>query len=336
MTARSGVRKWISIALSIVLLALVASEPEYYTHESRAGDYVKRMNVDSRPREYRLHIPTGYDGSRPVPLLFVFHGSSASAAVIERETGFDDIADSLGFIVVYPEGLHRGWNIGECCRYAYMERVREIAFVQRMIDHLEAGLDIDPSRVFATGYSDGGTLSMLLACRLSGRIAAVASVSGTLFNPLPPCLVTRPVPVVIVHGTADSHIPYLGQRGATADVRAQHATLSAPQLTQFWVDRDDCDATPATMQSGRVIRKAYSCPQGAQVLFYAIEGGEHGWPGGGRGWIFSPVPPSDMNATDSITAFFLRQRIRLGAAASGGQHGRDVPLTVQHHRSGDA
>ena len=292
-----------------MLLALVASEPEYYTHESNAGDFVKKIYVNGRNREYRLHIPDGYDASRAVPLVLVFHGSSASASVIERETSFDRVADSLGFVVVYPEGLHRGWNIGECCRYSFMEGVNETAFVTSLLNHLEAGLSIDRSRVFATGYSDGGTLSVLLACTLSDRITAIASVSGTLFDPLPSCELSRPVPVVVVHGTADSHIPYGGQRGGKATARSQHLTLSATQLVSFWVERNGCAEAPRVQRAGRVIRTEYACPDSAAVLFYSIDGGQHGWPGGGRGWIFSPLPPSDMSATDSIAAFFMKHRL---------------------------
>jgi polyhydroxybutyrate depolymerase len=310
MARRTGIRTGFTIALVAVLLTLVASDPEYYTHETVPGDYVKRIDVGGRTREYLLHIPRNYDGTRPFPLLFAFHGSSASASVIERETSLDDAADSLGFVVVYPEGLHRGWNIGECCRYSFMQHVSETEFIARLLDHIERGLDIDSTRIYATGYSDGGTLSMLLGCALSSRITAVAAVSSTLFDPLPACAVSRPIPTVIIHGTADSHIPYAGQSGGLSYLRIQHQTLSAPQLTQFWVARDRCSATPTVRQTGRVIRREYECPRGTSVLFYTIEGGEHGWPGGGRGWIFSPKPPSDMSATDSIVKFFLRQRIQ--------------------------
>ncbi|HEY5088193.1 MAG TPA: PHB depolymerase family esterase [Gemmatimonadaceae bacterium] len=291
-----------------MLVALVASEPEYYRHETTAGDYVKKIDIEGRHREFRLHLPPRYNGARRMPILLAFHGSSASASVIERETSLDAIADSLGFIVVYPEGLHRGWNIGECCRYSYVQHVDETAFVSAILDHLELGAGVDPTRVFATGYSDGATLSFLLACNLPTRITAVAAVSATLLDPLPACNVPRPIPVVIIHGTADTHIPYGGQRGAKASVRGRHQTLSAPEVARFWVERDRCSEPPRTSSSGRVVRSEYDCPSGASVLFYTIDGGEHGWPGGGRGWIFSPEPPSDMNATDSIVTFFMRQR----------------------------
>lgn len=308
MAGCSIVRTGLAIVLAVVLVALMASEPAYYTNETVAGDYLKKIDVGGRHREYLLHLPSGYASTRRMPLVLVFHGSSASASVIERETSFNHLADSLGFIVVYPEGLHRGWNIGECCRYSFMEHVSETTFVNALLNHLEAGLSVDPTRVFATGYSDGGTLSFILACNLSTRITAVAAVSATLFDPLPACDMSRPVPVAIIHGTGDTHIPYGGQRGAKSGVRARHMTLSAPQVAQFWIDRDRCGASPQTSRTGRVVRREYKCPDSASVLFYTIEGGEHGWPGGGRGWIFSPLPPKDMSATDSIATFFMRQR----------------------------
>lgn len=297
------------VLLASALACLTASEPEYYTHETAPGDYVKKIDVDGRTREYRIHLPSGYDGVTPLPVVFAFHGSSASASVIERETSLDEIADSLGIIVVYPEGLHRGWNIGECCRYAFKQHVDETTFVSAMLDRLERGLAVDPSRVYATGYSDGGTLSFLLACHLPNRIAAVAGVSATLFAPVPRCDITRPVPAMIIHGTGDTHIPYAGQPGGRPEIRAQHFTHSAPEVAQFWAEHDRCEPRPRSDTSGRVIRDVYTCPDSAQVVFYTIRGGEHGWPGGGRGWIFSPVPPSDMSATDSIVTFFLRHRL---------------------------
>jgi polyhydroxybutyrate depolymerase len=314
MADRSPVRAVLTVVLAVVLVALVASEPGYYAHETAAGDYLKKIDVGGRHREYRLHLPSGYDGTQRLPLLLAFHGSSATASVLEHETSLDEVADSLGFIVAYPEGLYRSWNIGECCRYAFAMHVGDVAFVNSLLDHLEANLRVDATRVFAAGYSDGGTLSFLLACSLPTRIAAVAAVSATLFDPLPACNISRPISVLIIHGTADTNIPYNGQPGATADARTQHLTLSARDVVQFWVNRSGCVAAPRTTRAGRVIRSEYDCSHSARVLFYTIEGGEHGWPGGGRGWIFSPVPATDMDATDSIVSFFLHRRTKAPVA----------------------
>lgn len=309
MARRSYIRVGLVVVLAAALAALVASDPGYYSHETVAGDYVKRIDVAGRRREFRLHLPSGFGRTRHLPLVLVFHGSSASASVIERETNFDALADSVGFIVAYPEGLHRGWNIGECCRYSFKENVSDIAFAGALIAHLELGLGIDSTRIYAAGYSDGGTLSMLLACSMSDRIAAIGTVSGTLFDPLPPCNLSRPVPVIVIHGTGDTHIPYAGQRGLQAMFRGTHANLSAPEVARFWTDRDSCEAPPQTTRSGRVVRMVYDCADSTVVTFFTIEGGEHGWPGGGRGWIFSPRPPSDMSATDSIVTFLMRYHL---------------------------
>ncbi|MGI8508761.1 MAG: alpha/beta hydrolase family esterase, partial [Gemmatimonadaceae bacterium] len=253
--------------------------------------------------------PAGYDGKHALPLILAFHGSSASASVIEHETALDQRADSLGIIVVYPEGLHRAWNIGECCRYSFKQGVDETHFVSAIMDAVERVFTIDSSRVYAVGYSDGGTLSYILACNLPNRFTAVAAVAATLFRPEPDCNLPRSVPVMIVHGTADSHVPYGGRAGGPAGVRGPHFEHSAPEVTQFWTTRDGCAPVPEAMQSGNVTTERYLCRDSAEVVFYTVKGGEHGWPGGGRGWVFSPEPSHDMVATDSILKFLLKYRL---------------------------
>ncbi len=302
------------LILGVALATLTASATEFYTHETVPGDYTKKVDVDGRTREYRIHIPNGYPngypGERALPIIFAFHGTSASARVIEQETSLDQRADSLGFIAIYPEGLHRGWNIGECCRYSFKQRVDDTHFVGAILDDVEHGFPIDSGRVYAMGYSDGGTLSYLLACRMSNRVTAVAGISATLFEPEPHCDLTRPVPVMIVHGTGDAHIPYAGSVGGPPEGPEPHFTHSAPDVTQFWVNRDGCSVTPETVQSGHVVKTSYQCRDNAEVVFYTIRGGTHGWPGGGRGWIFSDEPPRDMVATDTVVNFFLRYNLR--------------------------
>jgi polyhydroxybutyrate depolymerase len=298
-----------------VPLCTRASDSELYAIPAGAGNYVRHVQVAGDAREYRLHVPKGYDGSRPLPLVFAFHGSSASAAVIERETSFNELGDSLGFFAVYPEGFHRGWNVGNCCNYSYMKHKDEAAFVMRILDVLSHGLRVDTTAIYATGYSDGGTLSMLLACELSATITAAASVSGTLLDPLPACNLSRPVSMMVIHGTGDHNIPYEGRAGGPGNIRGPHHEHSAPDVAQFWIQHDSCDTRPELAQHLAVIKATYICAGGrAEVVFFSIHNGQHGWPGGGRGWIFSPRPPTDMAASDTIAAFFLRHRTGESAA----------------------
>src|SRR6266542_101073 len=225
-------------------LCTSASDSELYAVPAVAGDYVRHVRVAGDSRKFRLHVPMGYDASTPLPILFAFHGSSASASVIERETSFNQLADSLGFFVVYPEGFHRGWNVGSCCNYSYVKRKDEGLFVRGMLAMLSHGLRLDSTRVYATGYSDGGTLSMLLACNLPSTITAAASVSGTLFEPVPKCVKSRAVPMMVIHGTGDHNIPYEGRPGGSRYVRGKHRERSAPEVAGFWLDQESCDKTP--------------------------------------------------------------------------------------------
>jgi polyhydroxybutyrate depolymerase len=232
--------------------------------------------------------------------------------VLERETSLDERADVQHFFVVYPQGLRRAWNIGECCYYAFTHGVSEIAFMTAMLDQLRATVTIDTSRVYVTGYSDGGTLSYLLACALPDRIAAAAAISATLFDPLPSCSLPHPVPVMIVHGTGDHQIPYQGRPGGPASGRRPSLYHSVYDVTKFWLDRNRCYTMPEQVRTNRVIRVRYRCADSAEVLLYTILGGEHGWPGGGRGWIFSPQPPQDMVASDTVVRFFFRHHQPVG------------------------
>lgn len=314
MTFLTRLRTLLATIVAIAApLLMRAAGTDAYAIPMSPGNYVRHVSVNGDERTYRIHLPAGYDASTPLPIIFAFHGTSASAVVLERETSFDRISDSLGFFVVYPEGLHRGWNVGDCCRFSFVKHKDEKAFTMKILDELTLGLRLDTTRVYVTGYSDGGTLSLLLACGASSRITAVASVAGTLLDPLPACNLSRPVPVMIIHGTGDHNIPYEGRQGGPGYIRGNHHEHSAPEVAQFWINRDSCATSPVLSRIRSVEKAAYICGGGqAEVLFYTIYNGQHGWPGGGRGWIFSPKPPSDMAASDTIAAFFLRHRIGEG------------------------
>jgi len=300
------------------LASVTAASPAYTVPKPEPGDYVSHVQVRGMERSYRLHVPSGYRSARrlALPVIFVFHGSNASASVIERETSFDARADSLGFFVVYPEGERRAWNIGECCHQAFRDHLDEAAFVTNIIGQLRDDFHVDTTRIYSTGYSDGATLSYMLACRIPHTLAAVAGISGTLFTPEPRCALPRPVPVMIVHGTADRSIPYQGIKGGPPNGGGVHFNRSAPGVTSFWVQHDRCASAPESVQHGNVVRVRYECPKSAEVLFYTIRGGAHGWPGGGRGWVFSPLPPTDMSATDTVIRFFFRHRLDEGGGST--------------------
>ena len=240
----------------------------------------------SRNRRYRVHVPPSYDPSLPTPLVLNLHALGSNARTQELYTGMSSKADQEGFVVVHPEGVGGSWNGGACCGQASTTRVDDVGFVRALLDDLGTRVCVDPKRVYATGMSNGGFMSHRLACDLADRIAAIAPVAGT--NAATSCDPSRPVPVLHLHGTADTIVPFLGTRRTIAD----------------WVARNGCDSEPTvTFDEGNATCETYgACTDGADITLCSIRGLGHLWPGG-------PGSLSSIDATDAIWDFFAARRL---------------------------
>jgi len=141
----------------------------------------------------------------------VLHGAGGNAEYAQRMAGFTRKADSDGFIVAYPNGTGKlrrrqlTWNAGDCCGDAWEYGVDDVAFFPALTARLKAELKVDPLRVYAAGFDNGGMMAQRLACDLSDKVAAAASVAGAL---PPACRPAQPVSVMLIHGTADQWVPY--------------------------------------------------------------------------------------------------------------------------------
>ncbi|UCE26200.1 MAG: phospholipase, partial [Candidatus Coatesbacteria bacterium] len=95
------VKKLLAVAFLVVLSV-----------SAGCADEKKTITVDGVEREYYVHVPEGYDGPEPVPLVLALHGGGGKAEKMDKLTGFNDVADREGFIVVYPQGEDKHWNDG--------------------------------------------------------------------------------------------------------------------------------------------------------------------------------------------------------------------------------
>ena len=159
---------------------------------------------DGIQRDYILYIPEIYDGSTAVPLVLNFHGFGSSASQQMFYGDFRDIADTEGFLLVHPEGTSsigdQFWNVGFPGNSS--STIDDVGFTEALIDELATLYAIDLDRVYATGMSNGGFMSFLLACQLSEKIAAVASVTGSMTqDTFDDCNAQHPTPVLQIHGT---------------------------------------------------------------------------------------------------------------------------------------
>jgi polyhydroxybutyrate depolymerase len=123
-----------------------------------------------------VHIPTGYQAEHPTPVVLNYHGYSSNGEEIESYTQFSQKADREQFIVVYPYGTGPilAWSVSKMCNF----ETDDVLFTSDLLNKLQQDLCIDNQRIYATGFSNGGGMVNLLACKLSKRIAAFAPVSG--------------------------------------------------------------------------------------------------------------------------------------------------------------
>lgn len=268
-----------------------------------AQSVIKTMIHDGIQREYRLYVPSIYDGSESVPLLFNLHGYGSNAVQQEVYGDFRSIADTANFILVHPDGTDdmtgtAFWNAFG----SPSETVDDIGFISALIDTLADDYNIDLNRVYSTGMSNGGFMSYTLACQLSHRIAGIASVTGTMvtFN-LNACNCQHPMPVMQVHGTLDGTVPYNGNA---------QGFVAVEDLVDHWVDFNNCNTTAVetavpdvNMTDGCTAdRFVYSGgTNDASVELYRINGGGHTWPG--TPVVFG-VTNQDFSASVEIWRFF--------------------------------
>jgi polyhydroxybutyrate depolymerase len=255
-------------------------------------------------RTYLLYVPSSYDPSVPAPLVISLHGFVEWPAHQMQISGWNDLADEIGFIVVYPSGTQfpRRWQAGSRPEDP-SDPLLDVIFISDLIDELERTYNIDPTRIYANGLSNGAGMSYLLGCTLSERITAIGGVAGAYAFPLEQCHPTRPVPMIAFHGTADPIVSYQG--GASGDGRFVFPYLPDWMATQAALN--GCDAASLEIPaSGQVSGVRYSgCAQAADLVFYTLAGSGHTWPGGEPlpEWIAGSTS-RDINATRVMWEFF--------------------------------
>ncbi|HEV8411787.1 MAG TPA: PHB depolymerase family esterase [Gemmatimonadaceae bacterium] len=266
-----------------VLGALVAMGASH----AGAQSVERTLTVAERVRTYHLHVPS--KRSSPAALVFVFHGGGGQGSGIERTSGFDAISEREGFVVVYPDGVDRGWNDGRTDaprQGALRKQVDDLAFVRAMLTDIATVVPVDSKRIYATGMSNGAIFSQYLAAKMSDRFAAIAPVAGGIADPFNQEFApANPVSVLAINGTRDPLVPYAG--GNVARV-GRGKVISVDDAMHLWVVRDGASPEAQTgllpdtdpSDGCRVTWKKWTGGKnGTEVWLYSEEGAGHTWPG---------------------------------------------------------
>ncbi len=315
----------VAFALGLALLLPAAQAQETLRDrikariaERRAGQAPTQGSLQElqvQGRKVLVHLPAGYDATRPAPLVLAFHGGGGWAEFMadDEKYGLQKKADAAGFVVAFPNGYSKmpggkfaTWNAGGCCGDARDRTVDDVAFVRAAVTAIKGRYSIDASRVFATGMSNGGMMSHRLACEAADVFRAVASVAGT--DATANCTPSRPIAVLHIHAKDDDHVLFNGGAGPGAfrDESKVMNFVSVPETISRWVQRDHCTASPQrTLEKAGAYCESYSgCAGGTQVQLCVTETGGHSWPGAASVRRGKEAASQALDANDVIWRFF--------------------------------
>ncbi len=273
------------------------------------GQSTQTIDSGGASRTFHLYRPQGLNG--PAPLVVMMHGGFGSGEQAEGAYHWDSEADKGGlgghFLVAYPDGLNRAWNAGSCCGEPQRTNLDDVGFITTMVAAIEQQMPIDPSRVYATGMSNGAMMALRLGCQ-TDTFAAIAPVAGTL---LTDCSQARPTSVLQIHGIADDRVPYNGGPGKAFAINGNPRVdgPSVPSVNATWRGIDGC-SPPTSTTSGDVTTDTAGCADGRTVELISVAGAGHQWPGGTKSPLLERLgaaPPSTaLDATDTIWQFFAQ------------------------------
>ena len=240
------------------------------------GDATESIKVAGMTRTFVRHVPKGYTGKTPLAVVIDYHPLGGTGASWKGSTTWGSVADSNGFIMVWPDGIGNSWNVGRCCSTAQSENVDDVAFTRAIVTTLLQEACIDTKRVYATGCSNGGGMAFKVACDAADVIAAVAPVdfdcvTGAAANPsCGSCAPARPISEIQFRGTSDTAVPYDGGSGPRGTIFP-----GAKENFTEWGGINQCTGTPQAVAAQSSCQAYPACGAGAQTILCTVQNGTH-------------------------------------------------------------
>lgn len=263
-----SLKNFSSLFALLTLCGLALAPPPAAGQGLGPGDHELTIRFDGRNRDFIVHVPQGADGSVPVPLVLDFHGFTSNATQQRMVSGLLEKSEEETFIVVHAEGegFFQSWNSGAiCCGFALRRDLDDVGLAVAIVGEVSGLENVDASRVYASGLSNGGGLSHNIACMAADVFAAVAPVSMPLLVDPPDCQPSRPMPVMHFHGFGDTTVPYGGNM----------TFPPAQQSFATWAQKNGCTGDPVISFAvgGSFCETFNTCAEGATTTLCSLDGG---------------------------------------------------------------
>jgi len=265
-----------------------------------------RIKIDGSKRDVYLHVPANADPNKPMPLMIVYNGLNTpdGAAGMDKMTELGKKADEMGFAVAFLQGggMKGGWNNGQL-PFDYQNDVK---FTDKVIDTLQADLNIDKDRTYLIGISWGASMMHRALSQLSDKVAGAVDIAGFMTGKEKWKHPDTHVSELTIHSKDDQTVYYDGRHSWGQNLTGFHQE-PVPKTFEFYRRQDGITAEPtvttSTAPDGKTVTTADAVnpDDGTEAKLITLEGVGHGWPGGYE-------LPNTIKATDEAVDFLLSHK----------------------------
>jgi polyhydroxybutyrate depolymerase len=295
---------------SIMIIAFVSVFAAKAYASIGPGDFPKTTSIDGLTREYVIHVPRiSVVPASGIPVVIYVHGGGGTAQDAYND-GIDKTSDRHKFILLVPVGINKSWNGGRWEGGSCCGTQNDVKFISTMIDEVSRDYPVDSHRIYAMGISNGGLMTNRLACELSQKIAAIATVAPAAIEGN--CAPVRPVPVLDIHGTGDTCNPYYGGIPPLDCANVPYTRMTPRQVTATWLEINGCSPFPLDIvyHYGDATCVSFRNCTAADVAFCKVEGMGHTWPSGAQYLPPCMIGPVSYDiSTEQIWQFFRHHPI---------------------------
>lgn len=241
----------------------------------------------SSDRPATVYIPSDYTTTTRYPLIIVLHGFGANGDLQSAYFGLQGRVDSRQYVMVTPDGLRnaggsRYWNATPACCAGTdpAAQVDDVGYIRSLITEAAQTYSIDEERISLIGHSNGGFMSLRMACEASELISSVVSLAGSTFAEAASCApADNPVSVLAIHGTDDATISYDGREGEfgfpSAPITAERYASQAGCDVNNPVERTSFDLVTLLDGVDTDVLEYTGCQQNTDVALWTIIDGPH-------------------------------------------------------------